>query len=201
MAGHRTARGRLRRERLLNAAAELVAQRGFHAVGIADIGAAAGVTGSAIYRHFETKVDLLVALFDRVVDDLNDAAQSAVATAGDAGDALAMLVRAHVAFALGQRAVVMVYRQEAHNLPDIDRRRLRRKQRAYAETWTDALGRLHPHLPRPSVRAAVHAVFGMINSVADFRSGLADDELSEILVSLALAALSVPVGSVVASTG
>jgi hypothetical protein len=47
----------------------------------------------------------------------------------------------------------------------------------------------------------VHAVFGMINSVADFRSGLADDELAEILVSLALAALSVPAESVVASTG
>jgi AcrR family transcriptional regulator len=201
MAGHRTARGRLRRERLLNATAELVAQRGFHAVGIAEIGAAAGVTGSAIYRHFETKVDLLVALFDRVVDDLNDAAQTAMATARDAGEALVMLVRAHVAFALGQRAVVMVYRQEAHNLPDIDRRRLRRKQRAYAETWTDAVGRLHPQLPRPSVRACVHAVFGMINSVADFRSGLADDELAEILVSLALAALSVPAESVVASTG
>ena len=51
----RTPRGRRRHEQLLDATAELVAARGFHAVGIADIGAAAGVSGSAIYRHFRNK--------------------------------------------------------------------------------------------------------------------------------------------------
>ena len=67
-----TPRGRLRTERLLDATAALVAERGFHAVGIADIGAAAGVSGSAIYRHFRSKQEILVALLDRVVDGLLD---------------------------------------------------------------------------------------------------------------------------------
>ena len=60
-----------RRQRILSAAAELVAERGYHEVGMADIGAAAGITGSAIYRHFDGKSAVLVAMFDHVIDDLS----------------------------------------------------------------------------------------------------------------------------------
>ena len=53
-----------RRERILRAAAELVAARGFHAVSMADIGAASGIVGSGVYRHFESKSAVLAALLD-----------------------------------------------------------------------------------------------------------------------------------------
>ena len=56
--------------RILAAAADLVASSGYHAVSMADIGAAAGITGSGIYRHFDRKSAVLVALFDQVIDDL-----------------------------------------------------------------------------------------------------------------------------------
>src|SRR3954470_1711295 len=88
-----TARGRERRERLLNAAARLVAERGFHSVGIIEIGAAAGVTGSAIYRHFKSKGDLLVALFERVVDNLVVGAEVALAQRASAEQVLGTLMR------------------------------------------------------------------------------------------------------------
>jgi AcrR family transcriptional regulator len=53
-----------RREKILRAAAELFAGRGYHAVSLADIGAAAGIVGSGVYRHFASKAAILVALFD-----------------------------------------------------------------------------------------------------------------------------------------
>jgi AcrR family transcriptional regulator len=53
-----------RKERILAAAADLIAQKGYHAVSIAEIGAAAGIIGSGIYRHFESKSSVLVDLFD-----------------------------------------------------------------------------------------------------------------------------------------
>ena len=125
-----TARGRRTREQLLSAAADLVAERGFHAVGITDIGAAAGVSGAAIYRHFASKQDILVALLDRVVEGLRDGARLAVADARTPDDALDALIAAHVDFALRDRSIIAVYDQEAHTLPDDDRRRIRRTQRA-----------------------------------------------------------------------
>jgi AcrR family transcriptional regulator len=56
-----------------------VARKGFHAVSISEIGAAAGITGSGVYRHFDSKSAVLVALFDRAIDDLlrEDAAATA----------------------------------------------------------------------------------------------------------------------------
>jgi hypothetical protein len=48
-----------RRSRILAAAADLVARKGFHAVSVAEIGAAAGITGSGIYRHFDRKTAVL----------------------------------------------------------------------------------------------------------------------------------------------
>ena len=187
-----TARGRRTREQLLSAKADLVAERGFAAVGIADIGAAAGVSGAAIYRHFASKQDLLIALLDRVVEGLRDGARAAVADARSPGDALDALIAAHVDFALRDRSIIAVYDQEAHTLPDDDRRRIRRTQRAYAETWADVLRARTPALTPEVARAAVHATFGLVNSVSDYRTELADDDLRALLVAMARAALDAP---------
>jgi len=184
-----TARGRRTREQLLSATADLVAARGFAAVGIADIGAAAGVSGAAIYRHFTSKQDLLIALLDRVVEGLRDGARRAVADAESPDDALAAIIAAHVDFALRDRSIIAVYDQEAHTLPDDDRRRIRRTQRAYAETWVDVLRARTPGLAPDVARAAVHAAFGLVNSVSDYRTELADEDLRELLVNMTAAAL------------
>jgi AcrR family transcriptional regulator len=63
-----TGRGAERRRAIVAAAAELFAQRGYPAVGMDDIGAAAGVTGPAIYRHFDSKAAVLAAVFDGIID-------------------------------------------------------------------------------------------------------------------------------------
>ena len=185
-----TPRGRYRRERLLDATAELVAERGFHRVGIAEIGAAAGVSGAAIYRHFATKRDLLVALIDSVVAELLDGARAAIADAPSARDALLALVDAHVDFALRDRSIIAVYDQEAHNLPSEDRRRLRRQQRAYTELWVDVVMVVRPDLSRATARAAVHAVFGLLNSVSDHSVRVPRDDLAALLRAMALASFA-----------
>ena len=88
VSGAATPRGRLRRQQILDAAAELVAAKGFHAVGVAEIGAAAGVTGPAIYRHFANKQELLVALLEQVVDQLLDGARAVLRRTHDPDQAL-----------------------------------------------------------------------------------------------------------------
>ncbi|HUC56557.1 MAG TPA: helix-turn-helix domain-containing protein [Streptosporangiaceae bacterium] len=49
------------RERLLRAAADVFAERGYDGTRVADIAAAAGVSNGAMYAHFSSKADLLVA--------------------------------------------------------------------------------------------------------------------------------------------
>jgi AcrR family transcriptional regulator len=49
------------RERLLRAAAEVFAERGYDGTRVVDIAAAAGVSNGALYAHFGSKAELLVA--------------------------------------------------------------------------------------------------------------------------------------------
>lgn len=185
-----TPRGQARRELLLDAASALAAERGFHSVGILEIGAAAGVSGSAIYRHFANKQDILVALLERVIDALLDGARDVAAATTDAEVALDELVDRHIAFALANRAVIAVYDQESHNLPPEARSRLRRNQRAYADVWTDTLLAVRPELGRETAAMAVHGAFGLINSLSDHVPRLPESEVAEMLRTMTRAALS-----------
>ena len=72
-----------RREQLLEAAAVLFAERGYHAVGIDDIGAAAGISGPGVYRHFAGKQALLAALCERALHRMLGGAQGISAAHGD----------------------------------------------------------------------------------------------------------------------
>lgn len=49
------------RERLLAAAADVFAERGYDGTRVADIARAAGVSNGALYAHFDSKAELLVA--------------------------------------------------------------------------------------------------------------------------------------------
>ena len=56
------------RERLLDAAAEVFAERGYRAASVEDIAAAAGVTKGAVYWNFDSKEDVFFALIEERVD-------------------------------------------------------------------------------------------------------------------------------------
>jgi AcrR family transcriptional regulator len=183
-----TRRGRERREQILAAAARLVASQGFHTVGVSDMGAAAGVTGAALYRHFANKLEILVALLDRVVDRLLEGA-AAASEGDDPQVVLCTLVGAHVDFAIKEKAILAVYAQEAHNLPAVDRSRLRRKQRRYVDIWSDVYRRLHPSSSEKMARAVVEAVFGMLNSVPNISPDVDDEMIGRELRRLAGTAL------------
>ncbi|WP_037067169.1 TetR/AcrR family transcriptional regulator [Pseudonocardia acaciae] len=181
-----------RRERILLSATELIADRGYHAVTMADIGSAAGIVGSGIYRHFDGKLAVLVALLDRVMERLLAEAYAAVAAARDDRQALGALVLGQIDVILEDGPLVLLYQRELLTLPEPDRRRLRRMQRHYIEEWVHVLVGLRPGLSDVAARVAVHAAIGAIQSVAHFRSGLPRAELTELLVAAAHAVLGVP---------
>lgn len=180
-----------RRSRILDAAAELTARRGFHSVGMAEIGAQAGIVGSGIYRHFDSKIAVLVAVLDQGMDRLADRAAAIVSAAADDRSALSALVRDHISVAITERHMLATYHREVHNLPEDDRRRLRRRQRHYLEDWVHVLAPLRRDLSDPELRVAVHAAIGAIQSTLFFDSGLPDDRLAVLLDAMAHRCLGV----------
>src|SRR6476619_5456493 len=75
-----------RRDKLIAAAERLVAERGFLAVRLADIGAAAGVSWPAIHRHFPNNEALLVELLVGLSTRLLAGATGVVERAADPAD-------------------------------------------------------------------------------------------------------------------
>ncbi|CDO31359.1 TetR/AcrR family transcriptional regulator [Mycolicibacterium porcinum] len=179
-----------RKNRILLAASDLIGRKGFHAVSIADIGNAAGITGSGVYRHFDSKSAILVALFDRVIDDLIAEEQSILDSTAELPTALEALIDGQVEFVVGDRQLAQVYYNEINNLPDEDRRRLRRKQRLYLEEWVHLVDELREDLDDTEARVVVHAAIGAIQSPLFHNTGLAADRLRVLLTDSARAILS-----------
>jgi AcrR family transcriptional regulator len=180
-----------RKNRILAAAADLVAHKGFHAVSIAEIGAAAGITGSGIYRHFDSKSAVLVALFDRVIDDLLHDEHDILESTSDLSHALDQLIAGQVEFVVGDRELAQVYYNEINNLPEVDRRTLRRKQRLYLEEWVHLVSELRADLSDADARAVVHAAIGAIQSPLFHNNGLQEDRLRVLLSQAARSILGI----------
>lgn len=187
-----SARGAARREAILSAAATLFAERGYAAVGMDDIGAAAGVTGPAIYRHFPAKAEVLTAVFDRIIDAVTDGSDDAALGDPDPSPADALTTRIGLyAIGVAQRRELMgVFVREVHALPPEHRARLRARQRALVGRWRTLLGQAHPDWSAERVRTAVHGAFALLNAVGTFESPLSEAELAGQLTDLAIGALA-----------
>jgi AcrR family transcriptional regulator len=178
-----------RREAILQAALELFRQRGFHPVGIDEIGTAAGISGPGIYRHFASKGSLLVALFDSITERMLIAAEEIQKADSAPGETLDRLVAFHVATAVEERALLAVWLQDWRSLPRSDQQRIRRRQVEYVAVWVTALSRLRPELGPTEAEVVVHAAVGAINSVAFHDADLPPAELETLLGEAARAVL------------
>ncbi|MET0901091.1 MAG: TetR/AcrR family transcriptional regulator [Mycobacterium sp.] len=155
-----------RRGLLLQAAERQFAERGYLAVRLEDIGAAADVSGPAIYRHFPNKEALLVELLVGISTRLLDGGRAVVAQAGEDGAAAALsgLVDFHLDFAFGEPDLIRIQDRDLNQLPLNALRQVRRSQRQYVEVWVRVLREVHPSLAEDDARLTAHATFGLINS-------------------------------------
>jgi AcrR family transcriptional regulator len=153
-----------RRSQLIAAAERLVAERGYLAVRLEDIGAAAGVSGPAIYRHFPNKEALLVELLVGISTRLLAGATDVVVRAQDPATALNALVDFHLDFALDESDLIRIQDRDLGHLPPSAKRQVRKAQRQYVEIWVDVLTQLDATLSEANARLMAHAAFGLLNS-------------------------------------
>ncbi len=73
-----------KRSRILDAAEQIFALRGFHGARVTDIAKTAGVADGTIYLYFKNKDDLLVSLFEQRMSWINEIMAATVAECSDA---------------------------------------------------------------------------------------------------------------------
>ena len=179
-----------RREQILQAAAQLFAERGSRAVGVDDVGAAVGVTGPAIYRHFASKDAMLAEMLLRISERLLAGGSERVADAGDdAGRAAARADR--LPGRLRARQPRADHR--AGPRPRLAGRGRRRRRCAGCSAATSRCGwPCWPGCTRTAdaatCRARAHAVFGLINSTPHSAGRLGRPAMAALLADMAWAA-------------
>ncbi|WP_314647346.1 TetR/AcrR family transcriptional regulator [uncultured Microbacterium sp.] len=188
-----TARDRAKLERtdaILHHAALLFADRGYTGVSLEDIGAAVGVSGPAVYRHFAGKQALLGAILVQVSRDLLSGGRAVADSDHDDDARMDALVRFHVGFALANAPVIQVQDRDVAHLSDSDRAQVRRLQRSYVDLWIECLAPLRS-ADTDELRLRVQACFGLINSTPHSTRSAARGHAStaEVLAAMASAAL------------
>lgn len=107
-----------RREQLLDCAAQLFAQAGYARATTAQLAKAAGVTEPIIYRHFESKRDLFVALIDRASERTVKQWEEHLADAKDPAERLLRLIGDNPMVTLQGRYVYRVLLQAITEVDD-----------------------------------------------------------------------------------
>ncbi|MCK1802834.1 TetR/AcrR family transcriptional regulator [Brevibacterium sp. R8603A2] len=215
-----TAKAR-RRQAILDHAKRLFAASGFRAVSIEEIGAGAGISGPAVYRHFGSKEDILAELLVGISEYLHaggeeiaaggggsadtggpddagasdgggaSAGDGAVVRESDPAGVLRRLVDFHLAFALGEPELIRIQDRDLTSLPAEARSSLRRLQRQYVSLWVATLRRHAPGLSEDAATVTIHAVFGMVNSTPYVVRRIDTAVVAERLRAAALATLGV----------
>lgn len=180
-----------RREQILATAAGLFAEKGFHGVSIAELGAACGFSGPALYRHFRSKDSVLAEMLVSISAELLSEGRRRVRESETADQALRALIDWHVTFALDHKALIVVQDRDWAALPLEAREKVRETQRKYVEVWVKELRATQPGLVPKRARAGVHAAFGLLNSTPH-SAFLERDEMRELLAGMAQKALGLP---------
>jgi AcrR family transcriptional regulator len=181
-----------RRDRILQEAIELFRRRGFSATGIDEIGAAAGISGPGVYRHFTSKQQLLEEAMRLAGDHVVAQTDAILARAGGPSDAIERLVAQLVETVRESPALIAVLHREREHLGDAARATLDRTYRRYVRGWTEALMALRPELSDREARAAVHGVLAMVVALAEHEGQLDRERREWLLTGMILGALEAP---------
>jgi TetR/AcrR family transcriptional regulator, fatty acid metabolism regulator protein len=85
-----------KRERILHAAERIFARHGFFAAKVSDVAKEAGVADGTIYLYFKSKDDLLISLFERRMQQVNDTLRAAVEGVASPRAQLSAFIKAYL---------------------------------------------------------------------------------------------------------
>lgn len=140
----RSRRGAASRQRVLNAAATLFSRRGYAATAMRDIARSAELKVSAIYYHFPSKEDLLLAVEKEAFTQLSERVLKNVERQNEPWARLQAACRAHLEGVLNNREYVDVTSRE---LPRDHSAKIRQQIRQLRESYENIFRDLVMELP------------------------------------------------------
>src|SRR5262245_64522074 len=187
-------RPRDRRDTIIAAAADLFAERGFAAVGVADIAERVGITAGAIYRHFPSKDGVLEAVTLSTAEAFVSASRVGAASrsANDPEETLRRMIADVLTLTFDRPAHIATYLRERHRLDTSRRRALAGHEGRMFELWADAMRAARPDLDRARIAVRQQALNGAVSAIALRRAPVPRPRLEELLAEGGLGVLLAP---------
>jgi TetR/AcrR family transcriptional regulator, cholesterol catabolism regulator len=151
-----------RRAQLLDAAARLFRERGYHATSMRDIAKAVGMLSGSIYYHFDSKEEMLLAVYEEGKRRVADAVDAAVKAETDPWRRLEAACAAHLGVLFGSRDFTQVMIQTLPHEAGAAEARLRELRRDYEQRFRRLIDdlKLPPEIDRRYLRLLL---FGALN--------------------------------------
>ena len=168
----RHASQRRRAPQIIEAAARVFAERGFHGATTQDIADVLGIKQASLYYYFSSKEAALELVCLRGVEGFFEAAKAIAARPESARKRLALLINSHLSPLVNRADFVKVFLNERQHLPTESRRRIGR--------WSRGLERIFEEVIKEGIakgefraaldpRTATLAILGMCNAVSSWQ--------------------------------
>jgi AcrR family transcriptional regulator len=155
---------------ILEAAAEAIAERGYHGMSMRDLARATGRSLANLYNYFSSKEDLLFALQTSAFETLISSLHAALAEVKDPAARLYVFIYNQIRYLGEHRAIMRVLVHEAAALPPARRKIVRNLKERYFGIANDLVAAvLKQPLPAgqdiddAEVERATYSIFGMLN--------------------------------------
>ncbi len=153
-----TARGRARREQIIAVAGELFHQRGYQDVTLAEVSRRVELTAPALYRHFSSKEQLLMATLSATLDY----SESVLLQYADRD--IAVLVGPMVDVGLERRDIWTLIQREVRHLTARDQRDIAGRYAAVVHSVTAAVARYRARLSTENCHLIACAMLSVAGS-------------------------------------
>jgi AcrR family transcriptional regulator len=171
------------RKKILEAAAQIFGQKGFHATSMNDIARSVNLQKASLYHHVESKQEILLSLLDQALDILIGRMSEVIAKPIPTDEKLRLAMRTYLLTLTEQRDLAAILLLEHRSLnPELHARHVPRRDR-FEQLWRDLLasGIAEGKFDFPDVKLATRALLGVMNWVVTWYQ--ADGPLSVYEIS------------------
>jgi AcrR family transcriptional regulator len=137
--GRRTPSRRRRAPQIIEAAARVFAERGFHGATTQDIADVLGIRQASLYYYFSSKEAALELVCLKGVEGFFEAGKAIAAGPGSARERLTLLINSHLSPLIDRADFVRVFQKERQHLPAESRKRIGRWSRGLERIFEDVI--------------------------------------------------------------
>jgi AcrR family transcriptional regulator len=182
------------RDEILEAAAQIFSQKGFHATSMQDIAQSVNLQKGSLYHHVSSKQEILKALLDQGLKVLTDGMLEVMGQPLPADEKLRQAMKTYLKTMLDQRDLAAVLLLEHRSLePDYQARHIPRRDR-FERLWRELIqeGVVENVFLCPDPALSSRALMGVMNwTITWYRSdgSLSAEEIAEQFADLFLQGL------------